>query len=83
MIPAEEVIEAVVITGNKNGHPGTLPAKVDVPFHGIRHRDPTFKIFPEAGDREAFAFKITFQAHKKYTRLHIHMLVQIDYISTS
>jgi len=83
MIPAEQVIKAMVITGYKNGHPGFLSAGVHIPLHGVGRCYKVFKIIPETREGEALIVKITFQPHKKYPCLHIHMLIKIDYISTS
>lgn len=81
VVPAQQIIQAVVITRNKDGHPGVLPAGMYCPLHIIGFGNAAFEMVLKVWECKITVFKITFQPHEKHANLHINMLVKIDYIS--
>ena len=80
-IPAKQVIKAVFVAGHEDGHPGLLPGQVEFPLHAIGAGDTIFKFIANGIRGRGICQKMAFQPHKKHPCLHIHMLVQIHYIS--
>ena len=83
MVPAQQVIETVVVFGDKECHPGFASRPVDIPGHiiwmGKFRGNPGLKLIPV---KVIPAVKISFQSHKENAGLHIYVLVQVRDISS-
>ncbi len=83
MEPAQQVVKTVIVARNKNGHPWLMAGFVHSPFHVVHAGNLRLEFLLKSMQGELWMVEIAFKPHKKYPSLHIHMLVQIYYISSS
>jgi hypothetical protein len=70
----------VVVFGYKDGHFGFMGLHMDIPLHIELFGQGSIELFLKI-IQDHFRFKLALQPHKEYSRLFVHMLVQINYVS--